>query len=125
MRETFQAKIFRSGKRRFDCQIEGEAGTVEAIAPAQILKSAHPVVGDNVVLQKAAAGDGHEIFEVKERENEIFRRIVRENKKKVIAANLDVLFIVMAVSKPDYKSGLVDRYLLAGHGVGHSRCFDF
>lgn len=85
---------------------------IEAIALGQVMKAHHPVVGDNVIVQKAAAGDAYEIIEITERRNEIYRRIVRENKKKVIAANLDVLFIITAVSKPDYKSGLVDRYLL-------------
>lgn len=112
MQEGFQAKIFRSGKRRFECKIDGKDDLVEAIAPAQVLKNSHPVVGDNVILQKAAAGDAYDIVEVVERENEIYRRIVRENKKKVIAANLDVMFIVTAVSKPDYKPGLIDRYIL-------------
>ena len=112
MQETIQAKIFRSGKRRFECKIEGQHDLVEAIALREVIKASHPVVGDNVILQKAAAGDAYEILEVTERSNEIYRRIVRENKKKVIAANVDALFIVTAVSKPDYKSGLVDRYLL-------------
>lgn len=112
MQDTIQAKIFRSGKRRFDCRINDTGEMVEAIALREVIRSSHPVVGDNVILKKAAAGDAYDILEVIERENEIYRRIVRENKKKVIAANVDVIFIVVAVSKPDYKAGLVDRYLL-------------
>ena len=112
MQDTIQGKIFRSGKRRFECKIAGQEELIEAIALREVLRNSHPVVGDNVVLKKAAAGDAYDILEVEKRDNEIYRRIVRENKKKVIAANLDVLFIIMAVSKPDYKAGLVDRYLL-------------
>src|SRR5690606_33888246 len=37
---------------------------------------------------------------------------VREKKKKVIASNIDCLVIVTSVSKPAYKPGLIDRYLL-------------
>ena len=112
MQDKVQGKIFRSGKRRFECRIPGSDEFVEAIALREVIRGSHPVVGDNVILQKAVSGDAYEITEIVERENEIYRRIVRENKKKVIASNLDVLFIVTAVSKPDYKSGLIDRYLL-------------
>ena len=112
MQEKIQAKIFRSGKRRFECKIIGSDEIIEAIALREVIRGSHPVVGDNVILQKAVSGDAYEILEIVERENEIYRRIVRENKKKVIASNIDVIFIVTAVSKPDYKSGLIDRYLL-------------
>lgn len=69
------------------------------------------MVGDYVKLSLNAQ-DEYEILEMVPRKNEVFRRIVRERKKKVIASNIDLLCIVMSASLPEYKRGLVDRYLL-------------
>ena len=106
-----KGKIFRSSKRVFDCRIDGEETLISATALREVIKKAHPVVGDNVVLRKTENSDDWEIIEVLPRENEIFRRIVRENKKKVIASNTDVILIVTSVSQPMYKPFLLDRYL--------------
>lgn len=106
-----KAKIFRSAKRLFDCKIEETGQMIQAVAHASVLKQEHPVVGDEVEL-KLSDSSQYEIIELLERKNEVYRRIVRENKKKVSAANIDYLIVVTAVSKPDYKPGLIDRYLL-------------
>ena len=111
MPQTFKAKIIRSSKREFDCIMESSSELVKAISLREILKKEHPVVGDNVLIKKQEHGELYEITELCERQNEIFRRIVRSNKKKVIAANTDVLLIVASVSKPDYKPFLIDRYI--------------
>ena len=52
------------------------------------------------------------IFEVMPRSSEIWRQIKRENKKKVTASNIDLLVVVSSASKPKYKRGLVDRFLM-------------
>jgi ribosome biogenesis GTPase len=106
-----KAKIFRSAKRLFDCKTE-DGDMIQAVAHATVLKESHPVVGDNVIIKSSDQSDQYEIIELVERQNEVYRRIVRENKKKVSAANIDYLVVVTAVSKPVYKSGLIDRYLL-------------
>lgn len=85
---------------------------IQAVAHATVLKESHPVVGDNVIIKSSDQSNQYEIIELVERQNEVYRRIVRENKKKVSAANIDYLVVVTAVSKPVYKSGLIDRYLL-------------
>ncbi len=102
---TIKARIFRSSKRQFDCQREDTKQVVEATALATLLKEDHIVVGDWVEL------DGESIVSVHPRSNSIFRNIPREQKKKVIAANVDVMMVVVSAGKPDYKRGLVDRYL--------------
>ena len=56
-------------------------------------------------------GEEFKIESVTERQNAIFRNIPREQKKKVIASNVDVMLVVMSAGKPSYKRGLVDRYL--------------
>lgn len=109
---TTKARIFRSSKRHFDCQIEGSKDIVQATALAALLKEDHIVVGDYIELSPPPqGGEEWKIEKVIERSNSIFRNIPREQKKKVIAANVDVMLIVVSAGKPDYKRGLVDRYL--------------
>jgi ribosome biogenesis GTPase len=113
-----RAKIFRSAKRLFDCKRQDTGEMVQAVAHATVLKQDHPVVGDEVELKPSDVSDQFEIVELHPRKNEIYRRIVRENKKKVSAANIDYLVIVSSVSKPVYKAGLIDRYLLRANQWG-------
>lgn len=108
---THNAKVIRSSKREFDCLIEDSKETVKAVCLREILKKDHVVVGDNVQVRQQAGDDRYEIFELDERKNEIFRRIVRSNKKKVIASNIDLILIVTSVSNPKYKPFLIDRYI--------------
>lgn len=105
-----QAKLFRSSKRIFDCKLPDSNEMVAATALREVIKKNHPVVGDNVILQKNDSNE-YEITDIVERENEVFRKIVRTNQKKVIASNVDVILIIVSISKPDYKPGLIDRYL--------------
>ena len=39
----------------------------------------------------------------------------KEQKPQLIAANVDQLIIVSALKKPQYKTGLIDRYLIVAH----------
>lgn len=105
------AKIIRSSKREFDCLINDTKEVVKAVCLREIIKKNHLVVGDNVIIRPQSADERYEIVELVERKNEIFRRIVRSNKKKVIASNVDLILIVTSVSNPKYKPFLVDRYL--------------
>jgi ribosome biogenesis GTPase len=114
MHKEIRARVFKSGKRQFECKLENDSQTIQATALREVFKENHPVVGDLVRLEINQSGDDdlYEIHEVFPRENEVYRRIVRENKKKVIASNVDVLMIVTSVSNPPYKPYFIDRYLL-------------
>lgn len=108
---TIKARIFRSSKRHFDCQREDTKEIVTATALASLLKEDHIVVGDYVELSPPNNSEEWKIEKVAERTSAIFRNIPREQKKKVIAANVDVIIVVVSAGKPDFKRGLVDRYL--------------
>jgi ribosome biogenesis GTPase / thiamine phosphate phosphatase len=83
------------------------------MALATLLKEDHLVVGDWVELSPPAQeGQDWVIQGVQERSNSIFRNLPREQKRKVIAANVDVLLVVASAGMPHYKRGLVDRYLV-------------
>lgn len=105
------ARIIRSSKREFACLLENSKEEVKAVCLREVLKDSHPVVGDIVVLEEQESDDRYAITERLERKNEIFRRIVRSNKKKVIASNVDVILIITSVSNPKYKPFLTDRYI--------------
>src|SRR4051812_19725112 len=110
---TIRARIFRSSKRHFDCQREDTKEVVPAMALAALLKEDHMVVGDWVNLSAPSHGsEEYKIESVEARSSAIFRNIPREQKKKVIASNVDVLLVVMSAGKPSFKRGLLDRYLV-------------
>lgn len=108
-----RARIFRSSKRHFECQLSLTKEIVTATAMATQLKEDHIVVGDWVDLSPPTAGSEEwKIESVVERTSSIFRNLPREQKKKVIAANVDVILIVVSAGKPHFKRGLIDRYLV-------------
>lgn len=107
-----KARIFRSAKRHFDCQRADNGSIVPAMALATLLKEDHLVAGDWVELSPPPQGGIEwKIETVIERKNYIFRNLPREQKKKVIAANVDLMLVVVSAGRPEYKRGLVDRYL--------------
>jgi ribosome biogenesis GTPase len=106
-----KARVFRSAKREFDCKNLETGEMITATALGNLLKGDENsiVVGDYVQIEKAT------IVEVLPRHNEIFRLIVREQKKKVTASNCDIMVILNSASKPEYKRGIVDRFLVRAH----------
>ncbi len=102
-----KARIYRAYQNEFLCKNEkGEIFSTKA--KGNLLKGKNNiVVGDNVLLDEK-----NHIVELLERSNEIFRILPRESKKKVVASNCDFMVIMASVSRPLYKRGLVDRYLV-------------
>lgn len=135
---NMRARIIRSSQRYFDCQILANeeiniyGKVVKACALGNLLKGENSiVVGDYVLLEGVLDSSErgkiddennsnieYKIKNVETRNNQIFRIIQRESKIKVIAANCDYLVIVLAVSKPDYKRGVLDRFLVRAEEWG-------
>lgn len=104
-------QVIRSAQRIFTCKMEsGE--TIEATAKGRLLKGDSVVVGDRVQITTIPETGEFQIDEVEERTSEIFRVSIREQKKKVTAANCDLLVVLSSVSKPAFKQGIVDRFLV-------------
>ena len=104
------ACIYEAHSKAFFCKIDSENETVSASAKRTVLKSDQLVAGDKVLLEKN--GNEYQIVELINRTNEIFRMIIRERKKRVIAANCDLVIIATSVSKPSYKQGVIDRFVI-------------
>lgn len=111
--QSIKARVIRSHQRDFDCLILDSKEIVKACALGNLLKQGETiVVGDFVNIQVMNDQGEYLIKEVLPRKNEIFRIIVRESKKKVTASNCDFLIILNSVSKPKFKRGIVDRFLV-------------
>ena len=102
------AHIYEAHKKEFLCKIDSENKTVSASAKGTVLKSNQLVAGDKVLLEKK--GDDYQIVDLIDRRNEIFRMNVRERKKRITAANCDLVIIATSVSRPPYKQGVIDRF---------------
>jgi len=75
-----------------------------------------PVVGDQVeIIKRKQKGRGIEglIVKIHGRKNQFARSInERPGKKRIMAANLDRVFIVSAFERPGVNCGMLDRYLV-------------
>lgn len=84
--------------------------TLEATALGLLLKDGVLVVGDYVELEPRK--DEWLITALLKRKNEVNRSLQRENKTKILASNIDYLILVFSMERPEFKRGLLDRYLL-------------
>ena len=93
-----------------------EAGEVDASVSGQLRKNSPlwPAVGDWVALREDAAV----IVKVLERRTKLSRKQPeREVSEQVLAANIDVLFIVSGLDR-DYNERRIERYLVMAHKSG-------
>jgi ribosome biogenesis GTPase len=99
----------RCDQRRYLCSLKGNFKKAE---PEYRL----PVVGDQVriALKKSEKEgvDGY-LTEILERDNALIRNLGDGRRMRVMAANLDCVFIVSAVKQPGVDWGIVDRYVAA------------
>ena len=105
-----KGRVYRVDGRDFTCRVPASGDWVRARALGNLLKDGGVVVGDYVEMVRR--GEEFSITKVLPRSNEVYRILVREQKRKVSASNIDYLVIVCSVSGPPYKRGLLDRYLV-------------
>lgn len=108
-----RGRILKSSMREFTCRLMDRGARVQATAYGSLLKNDDLVVGDYVEIEHQK--DEYVITKLHERSNEIYRLLVREQKKKVTAANVDFMIILCSVSRPSFKRGFLDRFLVRAH----------
>lgn len=78
-------------------------------------KFVNPIaIGDEVEFEKR--GDKYEIKNILPRNSTITRKGVGKSKqhlKQILAANIDYLIIVAPIKNPEYKTGLIERFIAA------------
>ena len=76
-------------------------------------------VGDNVLIERAEQ-DISIIREVLPRKTKLSRKAHkrRDSFEQVIAANIDILAVVMSAGDPPFQNGILDKYIIAGHEGG-------
>lgn len=82
-------------------------------------RATRPVaVGDRVELSRTGEGEGV-IESIEPRTTKLSRPgIEKEDREQVIAANVDLAVVVAALTKPEFRPGLVDRILIASRSGG-------
>lgn len=78
----------------------------------QGIKSTNPVaVGDHVMYEEE--GEEAVIYDIKERRNYIIRKSINLSKQvQIIAANIDILFLIVTLENPVTTLGFIDRFLV-------------
>ncbi len=78
------------------------------------INSTNPVaVGDNVLIQEQTDGTGV-IIDIKERSNYIIRKSINLSKQThILAANIDIAWIVVTPVFPKTSTGFIDRFIAA------------
>jgi ribosome biogenesis GTPase / thiamine phosphate phosphatase len=100
-----------------------DGGEVEAVLAGRLKHHAEsqgelPVVGDWVVLRKPPDEDRGAIVAVLPRRSRFSRRMAGNvTDEQVVAANVDVVFVVMSLDH-DYSIRRLERYLLMAHESG-------
>lgn len=89
----------------------------------QGIKNTNPaVVGDNISFLIESDGVGY-ITEIEKRKNYIDRKSTKLSKiSHIIAANIDIAFLVITVSEPRTSLGFIDRFLVAAEGFRIPTC---
>lgn len=81
-----------------------------------------PVVGDRLVFRVNRWEDSQEktglILSIKDRKSIFARAVSGGRKKKVLGANLDYVFLIHAVRKPNLNTRLLDRMIVAAEQGG-------
>lgn len=90
-----------------DCRLRGRFRT-------KGLKATNPVtVGDVVTVDPGEKQDSASIIDIEPRRNYIIRRSVNKSKvSHIIAANIDIAFVVASIVAPRTSTGFIDRFLV-------------
>lgn len=99
----------------FDCRIKGKFRI-------QGIKSTNPIaVGDSVEFELDQSTDETigQIHTIHDRKNYIIRKSVNLSKQvHIIAANIDVVFLLVTINNPTTTTSFIDRFLVTAEAYG-------
>jgi len=106
LRSTRNKYIVMYGDSSIVCTVRGKlAGAPNA--PILSVK-----VGDDVLVERVSEDEGV-ITEILPRRSRLSRAVEgKAYREHIIATNIDQLLIIMSTSQPEFKSGLLDRYIV-------------
>lgn len=113
--EKIEGIVTRAHGQRFEVNVDARVYNCQLRGKVKYkTKGTTPVaVGDDVIISLTGRTTGV-IETVKKRRSVLSRAAVGfEDREHVIAANIDVLAIVVSVSEPPLRPGLIDRFLIA------------
>lgn len=92
----------------------------------QGIRSTNPVVvGDRVMIVRNAEGTAF-ISEIKDRKNYVIRRASNLSKQShILAANVDLCFLVVTISQPETSTVFIDRFLAMSEAYNITTCLVF
>ena len=98
--------VFDENGDTIDCRLKGKFRL-------KGIKSTNPVaVGDNVIFEFEEGKETGVIHKIAERKNYIIRKSVNLSKQThIIAANIDVAFLLITIDNPPTFTGFIDRFL--------------
>jgi len=107
--------VYETGGGHYRVQLEN--GSIVGASLRGKLKSSKPVkdkvvIGDWVLLEQS--GEEWTIESVEQRKSQLLRQSRSKRQPKVLAANLDRAFMVVAARDPSASPGLVDRLMVLG-----------
>ncbi|MEX0856203.1 MAG: ribosome small subunit-dependent GTPase A [Gemmatimonadota bacterium] len=102
---------------RFDDGSEGEA-VLRGRLRLEKRTGDRVVTGDRVRAAPVPDSDAHTLEEILPRQNELVRAGPGGRGARVVAANLDRCFVVLAVEEPAWDSAVADRFLALAESAG-------
>jgi len=116
--------VWRVEGGRYEIRLD-DGSTVDASLRGRLKQQVRTgdrvVIGDRVRVEEADVSSGERawvIAEVEPREGQIVRRGVHDRNAKVVAANIDRMFAVVAAREPDPRMDTVDRLLVIAEASG-------
>ena len=129
MKEIFKGIVFKSTGTWYE--VLRETGTIihcrlRGVFRVKGIKNTNPVVvGDRVDFTVESDGTGS-IMNIEPRKNYIDRKSTKLSKiNHLIAANIDMAFLVVTLKEPRTSLGFIDRFLIACEGFRIPACLVF
>jgi ribosome biogenesis GTPase len=105
--------VFTENKNSIDCRLKGKFRIKD-------IKSTNPVaVGDHVIFEFEEGKETGVINQIVDRKNYIIRKSVNLSKQThIIAANIDIAFLLVTIDNPPTFTGFIDRFLATAEAYG-------